>query len=146
MSCPAYSGEHEKLNKFLEDNAVSAAYARMCDEEPMAEELKANTMMLLAVHGIEPHDVQLGSAKWSEILRKQYAMTKGARSVNCPGAHLRGKSTACRDAENDSSDAQALISCPRTPDQLAHAPVVHLNNLGLSEYLDFVRTEAQDFS
>ena len=80
---PAHADQNEELNKFLEDNAVSAAYARMCDEEPMAEELKANTMMLLAVHGIEPHNVQLGSAKWSEIVRREFASTKNAKNVNC---------------------------------------------------------------
>jgi hypothetical protein len=107
MSCPAYSGEHEKLNKFLEDNAVSAAYARMCDEEPMAEELKANTMMLLAVHGIEPHNVQLGSAKWSEILRHQYAITKGAGSVNCPARIAQAKARL--------DETQRMIQATRKP-------------------------------
>jgi hypothetical protein len=45
----AHADQNADLNTFLEDNAVSAAYARMCDEEPIAVLLKAKTMMLLAV-------------------------------------------------------------------------------------------------
>jgi hypothetical protein len=87
----AYADENAELNQFLEDNAVAAAYARMCDEEPMAEQLKANTMMLLAVHGVPPHNVQLGSAKWGEILRREFAAVKGASSVNCPSRVAEAK-------------------------------------------------------
>lgn len=79
------------LNKMLEDNAAASAYARMCDEEPMAEEIKANTMMLLAVSGIAPKNVQLGSAKFSQIMRREFDATKGAASVNCPAKVAEAK-------------------------------------------------------
>lgn len=79
------------LNKMLEDNAAASAYARMCDEEPMAEELKANTMMLLAVSGIEPKNIQLGSAKFSQVMRREFDATKGPASVNCPAKVAEAK-------------------------------------------------------
>jgi hypothetical protein len=36
-----------EFNRILEANAAAAAYARICDEEPMSERLKSSTMMLL---------------------------------------------------------------------------------------------------
>jgi hypothetical protein len=102
----AHADQNEELNKFLEDNAVSAAYARMCDEEPIAEELKANTMMLLAVHGVPPHNVQLGSAKWSDIVRHRFAATN-ARSVNCPARVAEAKTRL--------SETQRIIQATRKP-------------------------------
>jgi len=78
-----WADRNAELNQMLEDNAVAAAYARMCDEEPMAEELKANTMMLLAVSGLEPHNVQLGSAKFSQLVGQTFAATKNLKSVDC---------------------------------------------------------------
>ena len=103
---PAYADEHQELNKFLEDNAASAAYARMCDEEPIAEELKANTMMLLAVHGVPPHNVQLGSAKWSDIIRHKFAATN-IKSVNC--------SARVAEAKTRLGETQRIIQATRKP-------------------------------
>lgn len=83
-SCARADGdENHELNQFFEANAVSAAYARMCDEEPIAEQLKANTMMLLVVHGMPAHNVQLGSAKWSEIIRHQFNSTRRTQDIDC---------------------------------------------------------------
>jgi hypothetical protein len=104
---PAQADQNEELNKFLEDNAVSAAYARMCDEEPVAEELKANTMMLLAVSGVPPHNVQLGSAKWGEIVRRQFAATSNAKSVNCPQRVAEAKARL--------NETQRIIQATRKP-------------------------------
>ena len=106
-SAAVCADQYEELNKFFEDNAVSAAYARMCDEEPVAEELKANTMMLLAVSGIKPHNVQLGSAKWSEILRREFAATKNASSLNCPERVSLAKARL--------SETQHIIQATRKP-------------------------------
>ena len=103
----AHADQNADLNKYLEDNAVSAAYARMCDEEPVAEELKANTMMLLAVHGIEPHNVQLGSAKWSEIVRREFASTKNSESVDC--------SSRVSEAKARLAQTQKIIQATRRP-------------------------------
>ncbi len=104
---PAHADQNQELNKFLEDNAVAAAYARMCDEEPMAEELKANTMMLLAVHGIEPHNIQLGSAKWSEIIRREFSSTKNTKSVNCQSRVSEAKARLL--------ETQKIIQATRKP-------------------------------
>ena len=73
-----------ELNRILEENASSAAYARICDEEPMSEQLKANTMMLLAVTGMEAHNVQLGSGKFNDVMRGEIANLRKAKSVDCP--------------------------------------------------------------
>ena len=73
-----------ELNRMLEENASSAAYARICDEEPMSEQLKANTMMLLAVTGMEAHNVQLGSGKFNDVMRAEIANLRKAKSVDCP--------------------------------------------------------------
>ena len=102
----AYADRMAELNQFFEDNAVSAAYARMCDEEPVAEELKANTMMLLAVSGIEPRNIQLGSAKWGQILRREYA-TANAKNVNCPERVSEAKARL--------SETQHIIQATRKP-------------------------------
>ena len=72
-----------ELNRILEQNASSAAYARVCDEEPMSEQLKANTMMLLAVTGMEAHNVQLGSGKFNDVMRGEIANLRKAKSVDC---------------------------------------------------------------
>ena len=80
----AYAGDvNADLNRLLEENASSAAYARVCDEEPISEQLKANTMMLLAVTGMEAHNVQLGSGKFNDVMRAEIAKLRTAKSVDC---------------------------------------------------------------
>lgn len=81
----AHAGDlNADLNRLLEDNASSAAYARICNEEPISEQLKANTMMLLAVTGMEAHNVQLGSGKFNDVMRGEIAKLRNAKSVDCP--------------------------------------------------------------
>ena len=77
------AGTDAELNRILEENAQSAAYARICDEEPVAEQLKANTMMLLAVTGMEAHNVQLGSGKFNDVVRAELARVRNAKNVDC---------------------------------------------------------------
>jgi hypothetical protein len=84
LSWSAHADQYEELNKFFEANAVSAAYAQICDQEPISEALKSSTMMLLAVSGIQPRNIQLGSAKWGEIMRREFTATKNTSAVNCP--------------------------------------------------------------
>jgi hypothetical protein len=74
-----------ELNRLVEENASSAAYARVCDEEPLSEQLKANTMMLLAVTGMEAHNVQLGSGKFNDVMRGEIAQLRKAKGIDCPG-------------------------------------------------------------
>jgi hypothetical protein len=76
-------GADAELNRILEDNAQSAAYARVCDEEPLSEQLKANTMMLLAVTGMEAHNVQLGSGKFNDVVRAELGRLRTAKNVDC---------------------------------------------------------------
>ena len=82
-AAPRAADMNTELNRILEENASSAAYARACDEEPMSEQLKANTMMLLAVTGMEPHNVQLGSAKFNDVMRREIASMRGSKKVDC---------------------------------------------------------------
>ena len=103
----AHADHNQELNQFLEDNAVAAAYARMCDEEPIAEQLKANTMMLLAVSGIPPRNVQLGSAKWAEILRREFRATPDASSLDCPARVSEAKARL--------SETQRILQATRKP-------------------------------
>jgi len=77
------AGPAAELNRILEENASSAAYARVCGEEPMSEQLKANTMMLLAVTGMEAHNIQLGSGKFNDVMRKEIASLTRAEPVDC---------------------------------------------------------------
>lgn len=79
-----FADVNAELNKILEANASSAAYARICDEEPISEQLKSSTMMLLAVNGVEAQNVQLGSAKFNDVMRGEIANLRGAKQVDCP--------------------------------------------------------------
>jgi hypothetical protein len=66
-----------ELNRILEENAAASAYARVCTEEPIADQLKSSTMMLLAVNGLDLKVVQLGSAKFNDVVRQELARAKG---------------------------------------------------------------------
>lgn len=72
-----------ELNKILEANASSAAFARICDEEPISEQLKSNTMLMLAVNGLEAQNVQLGSAKFNDVMRREIAGFRNMKNVDC---------------------------------------------------------------
>jgi len=55
----------------------------MCEEETVSDQLKANTMVLLVVNGLPPHNVQLGSVKYNEIMRREVAATTNFKSLDC---------------------------------------------------------------
>lgn len=80
----ALADVNAELNRILDANASAAAFARICDEEPMSEQLKSSTMMLLAVNGLEPQTVQLGSAKFNDVMRRELANLRTTKSVDCP--------------------------------------------------------------
>ena len=84
LTGPALAEGHAELNRILEANASAAAFARICDEEPMSEQLKSSTMMLLAVNGLEPQVVQLGSAKFNDVMRREIAGLRSVKDVDCP--------------------------------------------------------------
>lgn len=75
---------NHELNQYLEDNAVASAYALMCEEETVSDLLKTNTMILLAVNGVPPHNVQLGSAKYAVIMKREVNATKNFKTLDCP--------------------------------------------------------------
>jgi len=74
---------YAELNGILEANATSAAFARICDEEPVSEQLKSSTMLLLTVHGIPAQNIQLGSAKFNDVMRREIANFRSAKKVDC---------------------------------------------------------------
>ena len=97
------------LAKFLEDNAVASAYATMCDDEPVSDQLKANTMVLLAVNGLPPHNVQLGSAKYNDVMRRQVAATKNPKALDCAAQVAQAKSRLAQ--------TQAILRATHRPEQ-----------------------------
>jgi hypothetical protein len=78
----AHADATAELNRILEENAVASTYARVCNEEPIADQLKSSTMLLLAVNGVDSKTVQLGSAKFNDVVRQEMARVKGR--TDCP--------------------------------------------------------------
>jgi len=74
-----------RINALLEANASSAAFARICEDEPTSEQLKTTTMLLLAVNGYPAHTVQMGSAKFNDVMRREVAGLRSLKDVDCPG-------------------------------------------------------------
>ncbi|HZR02234.1 MAG TPA: hypothetical protein VFA81_03565 [Burkholderiales bacterium] len=81
----ALADTNAPLNEMLELNASAAAYAKMCDDEPVADQLKSSTMMLLATNGVAADNVQLGSAKFNDVMRRELGRYKGAKNPDCSG-------------------------------------------------------------
>jgi len=79
----AFADVNEELNKILEQNGAAAAYAKICDDEPVSDQLKSTTMMLLAVNGLEPQAIQLGSAKFNDVMRREIANFRSAKNIDC---------------------------------------------------------------
>jgi hypothetical protein len=103
FAAPARADATAELNRVLEENAAASAYARVCDDEPVADQLKSSTMMLLAVNGIDPKNVQLGSAKFNDVVRQELARMK--RPSNC--------STAVQNARERLAFTQRAIASGR---------------------------------
>ncbi len=83
LALPAQADMNAKLNEMLEANASAAAYAKMCDDEPVAEQLKSSTMLLLTTHDIAAENIQLGSAKFNDVMRREIAQFKGNKRPDC---------------------------------------------------------------
>ena len=79
----AATDANEALNKILEQNGAAAAYAKICDDEPTSDQLKSTTMMLLAVNGLEAQAIQLGSAKFNDVMRREIASFRSMKNVDC---------------------------------------------------------------
>jgi hypothetical protein len=79
----AAADANEELNKILEQNGAAAAYAKICDDEPTSDQLKSTTMMLLAVNGLEAQAIQLGSAKFNDVMRREIASFRSMKNVDC---------------------------------------------------------------
>ncbi len=89
------------VNATLEANARSAAFGRMCGDEPVSEQLKSSTMMLLAVAGYPAHTVQMGSAKFNDVMRREIASVDSVKDVDCE--------TRMREARERLSATQDII-------------------------------------
>ena len=72
-----------ELNKILEENGAAAAYAKMCGDEPISDQLKSTTMMLLTVNGLDAQTIQLGSAKFNDVMRREIAKFRSTKNVDC---------------------------------------------------------------
>jgi len=84
LAAPAAATDaNEELNKILEQNGAAAAYAKICDDEPTSDQLKSTTMMLLAVNGLEAQAIQLGSAKFYDVMRREIASFRSMKNVDC---------------------------------------------------------------
>lgn len=82
---PAARAEmNAQLNELLEQNAAAAAYAKMCDEEPIAEQLKSSTMLVLTTNDMASENIQLGSAKFNDVMRREIGQFKGSKRPDCP--------------------------------------------------------------
>jgi hypothetical protein len=75
--------DNATLNAMLEENASAAAYARLCDDEPVSDQLKSSTMLMLALSGIDAQSVQLGSGKFNDILRREVRAKRKPNELNC---------------------------------------------------------------
>lgn len=75
------------LNDMLERNAASAGHGRLCNEDPLSEQLKSATMLVLALSGVPSENVQLGSAKFSDLMRKEMQERRKDRDFQCK-AHI----------------------------------------------------------
>jgi len=107
LSPAARADANAELNEFLEKNAVASAYALMCDEEPMAEQLKANTMILLAVNGLPTHNVQLGSAKYNQVMKREVAATRNPKQIDC--------AVRVAEAKSRLAETQGILQATRRP-------------------------------
>lgn len=85
MALPSASvlADNAELNEMVEQNAASAAHARLCNEDPMTEQLKATTMLVLALSGVASENVQLGSAKFTDVMRKEMHAKRKVKDFSC---------------------------------------------------------------
>jgi len=91
--------KNKAVNATLEANASSAAFARICDDEPTSEQLKSSTMMLLTIAGYPAQTVQMGSAKFNDVMRRELAGLNSLKDVDCEGQvrQARERLTATQD-------------------------------------------------
>ena len=82
MAAPALA-DNAELNAMLEENASAAAFARLCDDEPVSDQLKSNTMLMLALSGISAQNIQLGSGKFNDVMRREVRAKRAPNEINC---------------------------------------------------------------
>lgn len=83
LATAARADLNSQLNELLEQNAAAAAYAKMCDEEPLAEQLKSSTMLVLTTNDMAAENIQLGSAKFNDVMRREIGQFKGSKRPDC---------------------------------------------------------------
>jgi hypothetical protein len=99
---------NHELAQYLEGNAVASAYALMCEEETVSDQLKTNTMILLAVNGLPPRNVQLGSLKYAQIMKREVNATKNFKTLDC--------ATKVADAKARLAETQQMLQATHKPD------------------------------
>ncbi len=82
IAAPALA-DNTALNTMVEENASAAAFARLCDDEPVSDQLKSSTMLLLALSGINTQNVQLGSGKFNDVMRREVRAKRAPNEINC---------------------------------------------------------------
>jgi hypothetical protein len=91
LAAPARADAPAELNRILEENAAASAHARVCNDEPVADQLKSSTMMLLAVNGVEPKNIQLGSGKFNDVVRQELARINGPSDCSAAMQNARDR-------------------------------------------------------
>lgn len=81
--CGGAHADNTELNDMLEHNAASAGHSRLCNEDPLSEQLKSATMLVLALSGLPAENIQLGSAKFTDLMRKEMAERRKDRGFHC---------------------------------------------------------------
>lgn len=104
--------DNAELNEMLEQNAASAAHSRLCNEDPMSEQLKSSTMLVLALSGIAAENVQLGSAKFSDVMRKEMRDRRKDKEFQC-ARHIRVAEERLADAQRQARTLrEATVTAP----------------------------------
>lgn len=83
LLCTGAHADNTELNDMLERNAASAGHARLCNEDPLAEQLKSSTMLVLALSGLPAENVQLGSIKFTDTMRREMRDRRKDKDFNC---------------------------------------------------------------
>lgn len=83
LQCAGALADNAELNEMLERNAASAGHARLCNEDPLAEQLKSSTMLVLALSGLPSENVQLGGLKFTDTMRREMRERRKDKDFSC---------------------------------------------------------------
>ncbi len=104
-----------RIEEMLESNATASAYARICDEPLVADQLKTSTMLLLTLIGMDPKKIQLGSYKYTMVIKREInAYDPRKIKVNCD--------QRVRDAKDRVEKTNGIIAASRRPEDTTANP------------------------